>query len=523
MTAQNLTLFSHKDWAEQWNRLVSAGEYEAYGLILTNTSDCPEEMKEHFRTVLSKYIASRAQEQVCYCLLDMAEQAVKNDFFGRNTNKVEFIVNVLKEIYAVAEAGYLLIIGDRRCIASVKWKNGIYSQEEGGDWDKYVDSDLPYITLDTDSPFEGGSLSFHIAAGRIPSAAHNGFPEACIYLENVMDHNAGKTLVDSFVLSAQEWEKVSQNNFGGVHPAIYACPPTSLVEEMRQYGLNILPGNASHNLLCFNLHGSTTSHYWYSGSGHIAYSPECLPLNGNVKYVLATEACYGAKPVLEEGQQQSVLISAIKNRCLGFVGSTQIAYGISDVGYQLGARPSCADVLVGRFANNAAAGYTLGESYMKGLSAITVAYDGQGKKEIKGEEIKTVASFALYGDPSVHFVQGNCMKSSRMSVSGKFFHIPMPDVRRAVSMRLTKVSSQLSEMIGRYVTENYGDLADSKIVYYKVDGYNGYKAICQRTNQFIKGVLSIYFTPNGTVEQVYVSKYHQGEGRSCEKESSSLD
>ena len=498
---KNVSLFTSKEWTSSWRDLVYGGEYRDYGLIFTNTSNCPDNLKKNFYDVLNQYIAYKADEGVCYCVLDMAEQSVKKDFFGKNATGVEFGVKALKEIYEVAPPKYVLIIGDRNSVDSIKWKNPIYSDDENGDSDRIVDSDLPYTTLDTTSPFESGPQVFKLSVGRIPSSAGNGFPEAITYLKNAMEYNCRGVSLDPFALSAIEWAKVSRANFDDITPELYSCPPSSFVERMRQYNLNILPRDETFNLYCFNLHGGPTHHYWLSGDGHLAYSPECLPNHENVKYVMCTESCYGAKPVIVAGDGQSTLMTALANRCLGFVGSTQIAYGITDYWYEKGYQPMGADVLIGNFASGVGFGMSLGEAYMEALSE-TVA----GRTSMNAEDIKTLASFALYGDPSLHLLEDDCYKSKSRPASKKSFHIPMPDVRKAVNMKLTTVSSKISAKVSDYIAKSYKDSSNIVTKYYAVSGYDGYKATSKQINGHTTGILSIYVSKNGDVDSVYVSK-----------------
>ena len=501
----NVVLFTDKKWANEWKALVSSNQYKSYGIILTNTSDCPDHLKKDFYEVLKRYIANRAEENICYCVLDMATQAIKSGLFNKkNAANVEFDVKVLKEIYEIAAPKYVMIIGDRNCIGSIKWENLLWDGDHG-DSDKEVDSDLPYIALDTSSPFENGGQIFKISVGRIPSSAKTGFPEAIAYLENAMQYDCRGQGLNAFALSAAEWEKVSQINFEDAVQDVHTCPYDSFVEEMREEGLNILPKNGTYNLLCFNLHGGPFGHYWVSGDGNKAYSPKCLPSNSNVKYIICTEACYGAKPVIASGDGQSTLVTALSNRCLGFVGSTQIAYGATDWMYEMGDMPMGADTLVGRFASGVAKGLSMGESYMKALEA-TVADENL----ITSYDIKTIASFALYGDPSLHLLDGGSRKSSFDTGVQKGFHISLPDVKGTVERRLTAVSAEIQGKVNDLLAHFYDGLSKSqsqiKVNYYSVSGYNGYKAVSKRIYGEITEISGIYISKTGKIEKVYVSK-----------------
>ena len=187
-TTENFSLFanlSDTGWASKWRDLVYSGKHKSCGIILLNTKDCPDKYKQNFFTVLKQYIGYKAKEGVGYYVVDLAGQFPKKELFKKEKTSIEIGVNILREIYKAAPIKYLMIIGDRNCVGSIKWHNSVER-----DHDEYVDSDLPYASLDLTSPFEGGSRVIQISVGRIPSSAKNGFAEAISYLNNAMSYDS---------------------------------------------------------------------------------------------------------------------------------------------------------------------------------------------------------------------------------------------------------------------------------------------------------------------------------------------
>jgi len=490
------TVFESKNWQKEFASLKSENQDLELGIVLTNTSDCPPESLKNFNDALSNYITYKAERGILYCVLDMANQSVKRKGFSDKSSRLDFIVKTLNDVYSVAEPKYTMIIGDRSAIESAEWENGLYDPSGRGDEDKYVNSDIPYITLDTRSPFDGTICAPKMAVGRIPADPSKGFVEACRYMENVMRFAEKEQKTDSLVLTDIEWVDVSHRNFDHLDPDFYSCPSSSFLPVD---GLELIDNGAKHDLLCFNLHGCGQHDYWVNGKGIPAYSPRCLPARTDHGYIIATEACYGAKPVIRASGEQSTLITALGNRCLGFVGSTQIAYGIPDSGLLMGGEPLGADILVGRFSKYTAQNYRLGDAYMMALKDII-------SPQMGGEDIKTIISFALYGDPTVYM---NCRAtpsnvSKGTTVGG--LHLAMPDVRAAVRLSLTKVSEMIANIVSDYVTTYHSYFSDITPKYYTTSDKSSYKASYAKASNNGIDLLNIYFDRNGKIGKVYVSR-----------------
>ena len=504
--------FLDNNWTSKWKRIASDSSAVRHGIILTNTEKCPEELKGEYKKILDDFIAYKLNKKTMYCVLDMANQSVLGRSASVAGNNVTFIVDVLKKIYEVAPIEYLLIVGDRNAIDSIKWNNGLYSEDGNGDRDRYVDSDIPYVFLDTKSLFDGKPTDKSICVGRVSSSAETGFPEAKAYFANTMKYLDESKKINACSLSAEEWKNVSLMNFAGAKPKIYSCPPYSFVEGV---GLSCIPRSTPYNLLCFNLHGAPIQNIWASGDGSIAMTPSSLPSDPNTAYVIGTEACYGAKPVIKNGKEQSILMTALQNRCVGFLGSTQIAYGIPDIALAYNQLPSCADVLVGHFAECVAHGYPLGDAYLDAWKKLS----GAGSRL---EEIKTLCSFALYGDPTVQITGDN---GKTLPISLKTKRIVKPSISISLKMAETNISIASAKSVESFVNTYFSSFCHAKPKYYKLsneqDNYimsssnskittvkagEEYKATYVDTRSKVTRILHVYFNSKGNVTGTFVSK-----------------
>ncbi len=502
---EEIFFFSHDGWESSWNDAAKKYGNDNLGIIVTNmvgSDDDNVRLKyDNLVHTLTKYIAFRRQNGVYYFVLDMATQTVLIPQGYAVSSKS--VVSVLKEIYRVAKPKYLLIVGNEESIGAVKWESETYvapgADVNRGDSDRFVDSDLPYLTLDFESPWSGQQwqdYSFEqcVRVGRVPSRALSAYGEAITYFENVINLDREKRALDSFGLSAQFWEattKIVYQPFGKE----LLTSPNILEKDFLVDGIQKLNGGREPNLLYFALHGSDQTHYWYGENNERNYfpevfSPNCLPSVGG--YVIGSEACYGAKP----NDCGSILSSALKQGCLAFLGSSQIAYSGRWGGC------GCADFMVGEWLKKVADGYTFGDAYIAALKQLC-------RSELKPEVIKTLAEYSLYGDPSLSLVAA---KSSAMNFFRRNslplqngIHIPMPDVRKAVSLRLTKVTEAIEAKLNRYIENYQKDFVGTTPYFFEVKGCNSYQAVYTKDLGLFSKIMKVYFDKNGNIGDVYFS------------------
>jgi hypothetical protein len=294
-------------------------------------------------------------------------------------------------------------------------------------------------------------------------------------------------------------------------------------------GYKIISGvRDEYNLLCFNLHGGDRTHEWYGQVGSSIYSFKPRAFNRTVlnygrvsPYVLCTEACFGARPNIGADGDDSMVVSALTNKCIAFVGSSRTAYGCPGV---RGGQLSCADIIANSFTKYTAKGNTVGEAFLKALTDLC-------KGVMEEAEIKTLAEFALYGDPSLRLVSGG-----QKSHSSRLVNLPKAKKNKSLAISLMSCDnfgfvgkankSAGASMISEYekiqiknMANNIRSLCNKALKnanlpiagvepkVYKVMGGKGYRAVYEgKKSSEIREVVKLSFDEKGAIERIYASK-----------------
>ena len=486
-------VFAGADWRSVWSaKRAGAGRL---GVILTNTQGLAN--ADAFMQAMNSYIDYKAQRGVDYCLLDVKDQQVCPLYnFG-----VDDMVDLLTCVYSVAVPDYLMIVGDSTVIPRAEWYNPC------NDGDDTVPSDLAYTSLYTGSPWDGVIYDFEniTQVGRIPAKAEDGFATAIKYFNNTKTFE-GYAAAKSFAYSALVWEQTSRVEFAHLNPYLVTSP--------RYTSDNLGRIGSEYNLACFNLHGSDDDHAWYGQEGWDypeAFNRDLLPINKG--YALLTEACYGARPLYTN----SIVVTAMENNCIAFVGSTMIAYGYGDGGI------CCADVIAQNFTRGIASGDTAGKAFLGALSALS----SPGMCE---QDIKTMAEFALYGDPSVTLIAGAAKKAARPAAAkcsavkkdtsrgiklmscdeengaGAKGGITLYSCSPEEQAHIKKMASHVSTVGNEYVMKKFSSMQSVQPKVYKVVGKEEYRAVYTKNEGKVKSVVAMHLDGNGNVKKVYHSK-----------------
>ena len=465
--------FCREDWMTQWADLARRERKDGrvVGILLTNTADCPD--FSQLEKAIADFIAFKCGKGVRYFCLDLATEVVAGT---RGDGGVEGVLQLLQRIYRVAVPDYLLIVGDNHAVGAKQWENPT-------DRDACVRSDLPYWTMDAVSPWEGRKYDFGcmVPTGRIPGAAQSGFSEACAYLKNYIAWGNPQEPVQAFGLSAYQWREVSEDIYRALGSGLLLSPEV-LVEYLDR---------AQGNLLYFNLHGSNMDNFWYGQRGDSypkAFAADVLPRK--LGYVIGVEACYGAVQHSAGRQPPSILLESMQNGCLAFVGSDTMAYG----GIRRG-QNCCADVIISRFLREVKAGSQFGPAFLAAMRELWSC----GEKD--DTLAKTLAQFALYGDPSASLVQ---KATPTYRHSGKLA-VPMPDIGGAMQISLTKVNMQIEKSLQQYVGKYHESFRDITPRYYSVRGGMGQAVYTKQLGADMQ-ILKLYHDAFGRVTREYVSR-----------------
>lgn len=248
-----------------------------------------------------------------------------------------------------------------------------------------------------------------------------------------------------FGLSAQVWEAASQEVYRllpGTQP-LRTCPPTGR-EDFSADWLAGVP------LAYFNLHGAAESPNWYGqrdlalgGEGPlmpIAFTPELVPAGQVEGMVVYSEACYGAN-ILGKDAATAISLRFLAEGALGFVGSTNISYGVSVPPL------SDADLLGVLFWQHLLQGERLGDALLRAkVDFAREMYRRQGY--LDGDDMKTLLQFVLYGDPLAPMRH----PPSQATVHTAATELPAPPVlcgRHAKSIPLHHLSGDLVARVRR--------------------------------------------------------------------------
>ena len=486
---------SHKrsgsGWREEWSSLASSCGSNELGLIITREDELVSQIgadAQAFRAMIDAYIASARRWGVCYYYLNLDECDA-----SRGGGEASSVIRALVAVVSEARPKYLMILGNEKIIDVVRWRN------HADDGDEIVESDLCYSTLDNETPWNGQRYEYDeiLRVGRVPSFRGEGLESFSCYFKNAEREIGGLSRVVPYGLSALVWKDESNDEYSQISLRGVDVSPAVTKDDV---GERIDPKT---NLMFFNVHGSNDTKYWYGqkgGSYPEAFEPAVL-VGRDGSYFLGVEACYGAKYLGGLQPNQSIVLTALRNNCLAFLGSSRIAFGTSEP------EGSCADIVIGNYIKYLAKGYSAGDAYIEGLRRLA-AHPGS----MDDSDIKTLAEFSLYGDPSARMMSSAKGVVSHQTGVSKGLFIPLPDVRDAVQMALAEVDAKIEAVIDDYVLEHMIpdlkrvgiDSAEQATYKMRNTGLNQ-KIYKYRGEDFFQ-VAKVYFDDNGKIHKAIISK-----------------
>jgi len=298
----------------------------------------------------------------------------------------------LDAIYKALAPDYILILGSIDIIPHQDLKNPIFSP--GNDADEFAFGDLPYAC---ESPYSQNPADFFgptRVVGRLPDITGANDPQYLIDLLKIAatyTENDPEQYRPYFGISAEIWEnstKLSTSNIFGNSTDLKTIPPN---------GPTWLPTLLNRFAHFINCHGAPADSHFYgqpaTGAQRYPIALDATNLEQHISEgtVVAAECCYGAQlfdPSLNGGQS-GICITYLGNKAYGFFGSTTIAYGPSNSNDQ-------ADLICQYFLQSLLRGSSLGRATLEARQRFihtASMYDPSN--------VKTIAQFNLYGDPSV--------------------------------------------------------------------------------------------------------------------------
>jgi hypothetical protein len=297
-------------------------------------------------------------------------------------------------IYKALTPDYIVLLGSIDVIPHQDLKNPLYSGPTGDDPDQFAYGDIPYAC---DAPYSQTPQDFvgpTRVVGRLPDITAGTDPS---YLVKVLGVAAGykpvkqQAFMNYFAVTAQIWEastKLSVTNIFSNAKDLMDVPPNKDTWD---------PGHISRLSHFFNCHGADTSSQFYgqpkSGARSYPVALDAAYVDGKLKEgsVLAAECCYGGQlyATSQTQPQVGILNTYLANRCYGFFASTTIAYGPSKGNGQ-------ADLICQNFMIMVSTGASLGRAALQARQRFV-----RSASPPDPSDLKTLAQFNLYGDPSI--------------------------------------------------------------------------------------------------------------------------
>jgi hypothetical protein len=295
-------------------------------------------------------------------------------------------------VYRALAPDYILMLGSIDVIPHQDLKNPMFSP--GDDDDEFALGDLPYAC---ESPYSQNPEDFYgptRVVSRLPDITGANDPQYLIELLNIATtykQTSAEKYRPYFGISAGVWGKstdLSVSNIFGNTKNLKLIPPKGPMWPAA------LLNQSTHFINC---HGAPADSRFFgqpaNGAQRFPTALDATNLEHNISEgtVVAAECCYGGQlfnPSLNNGQC-GICNTYLGNKAYGFFGSTTIAYGPADANDQ-------AELICQYFLQSLLQGSSLGRATLEARQRFihTASLDDPSN-------IKTIAQFNLYADPSV--------------------------------------------------------------------------------------------------------------------------
>ena len=304
--------------------------------------------------------------------------------------------NAIDAVYNALAPDYLMILGSIDVIPHQNLKNPLYAPYD--DPDKFAFGDLPYACEAKYSQRPQNFFGPTRVVGRLPDITGAKDPQyllALLKTAAAYKNSNAQSYRNYFGISAEVWKQSSvmslSATFGNAAdmktvPPSNAKWPTPLVKRLSHF---------------INCHGAPDDSHFYgqprSGAQVYPIALDAVYLDKKISEgtVAAAECCYGGQlfdPAYNKGQM-GICNTYLGNKAYGFFGSTTIAYGPDDHNDQ-------ADLLCQYFLQSLLNGASLGRAALEARQKFAHTASMSDPSNVK-----TIAQFNLYADPSVAPIQ----------------------------------------------------------------------------------------------------------------------
>lgn len=292
---------------------------------------------------------------------------------------------------------YVVLLGSPDVVPMQALTNPLWTGDpRRGDPDADIPSDLPYACDVPHSADPGRFRGATRVVGRVPDGTGAGDPAQLLRLLAVAAAYRVRPRADylpPFVLSAAQWHGSTASTLSRLvgdaaelHDVPPDLPPWTAAQTRRR----------THFV---NLHGGPADPQYYGQQGRsypVALHARDLARGGSLVEgtVGAAECCYGGMlyDPAEAGGVPGFVDTYLSAGAYGYCASTNTAYGPAEGN-------DAADLICRAFLQHALGGASLGRAMLQARQDYVFT-----KASLSPMDLKTLAQFALFGDPSVHCV-----------------------------------------------------------------------------------------------------------------------
>lgn len=405
----------------------------ARGLILTNIASLSNRLKIDevaLKGIINNYIEDLKNLGLSYRLIDASDYTYMHaNLFGKHKHVsltgrdpwYEYADLTLdqhewEKKQGMPESEYLFIIGGSRDVPMPRVPNFLADEFDGKE-DKTMDTDLLYAypygekmekDLLSQRLFRYDALFY---VGRLPIADNGTIADLTGYLDRNVRLKCAVPEGYAYCQCDPNWKKVtnvitSSLAKRGYFQAIDGLPESALFD--RHILLTPVVGleddihplfNPNAAYIFFNMHGGPDmgSYYFYGtplGQRYPfdeGFSPRLISLS-ECPNILFTQACFGGRFV-GFPKEYSMVLTALSNMTMAYVGSSRTAIGGVDRGGQLGQ----SDILAKSFTEHMLTGMSVGSAFF------AARMDTFKHRPGALDYALTIAEFNLFGDPMIHF------------------------------------------------------------------------------------------------------------------------
>lgn len=302
--------------------------------------------------------------------------------------------SAIDAVFKKLHPDYLMILGAPDVVPHQDLTNPVFTMDPkaNGDDDPKAWGDLPYAC---DAGYGRDPAQFvgpTRVVGRLPDLTGATDPSHLLALLKTATGWKSRPASDYstyFGLSTFDWQgstKLSLDNIFGNNGALLLSPES---------GPKYPKGELGARMHFINCHGGTAVPEFYGQKGD--HQPTSLHTKATAKAiragtVAAVECCYGAELYDSVTLELDMPIcqSYLRQGAYGYLGSTTVAYGPEDDN-------GLADLICRYFLLQVLSGASLGRAALMARQQ----YVGDSS-QMDPFDLKTLAQFCLYGDPSVH-------------------------------------------------------------------------------------------------------------------------